>query len=383
MTSEPGSFARATIVESKPAIIADVLRYSQQADAIRAPLYSLVEEITALSVTPPPNGIPLRAEWEAERRRWEGRTWLEVPWYFAEAYFYTRLLSAIGYYEASHPDPFASQKADLLQRCSSLLPSLAEADRRVTNLPPAEAFTAIARRSLWGNRVDLSNVAVADRHADDHHRLEDTAPVVDDCPGALALLQASPSGDVTFLCDNSGPELLADLHLADWLVRHMAQRVVLEVKPHPFFVSDATQAEVSASIGFLEAAAVPEARVLGSRLAAARQDGRLVVRDHPYWCGPGHYRTLPDDLRERLGHSALVIAKGDVNYRRCLDDRHWPFRTPIETAVGQFPAPVLLLRTFKGELAAGLNKHVIGRLAAEDPHWLTSGRQGVAQLALV
>lgn len=383
MTSEPGSFARATIVERKPAIIADVLRLSPKADAIRSRLESLVEEITTLPVAPPPDEIPLREAWETEYRRWQGRSWLEVPWYFAEAYFYTRLLSAIGYYEGSHPDPFAPLKADLLGRCASRLPSLAETDRRVRNVPLAEAFTVMARRSLWGNRVDLSNVAVAERHANDHHRLEDTALAVDDCPAALALLQASPLGDVTFLCDNSGPELLADLHLADWLLQHVSDRVALEVKAHPFFVSDATRAEVAASIAFLQASEVSEAAVVGIRLAVAIASGRLEIRDHPYWCGPGHYRDLPPDLRERLRRSALVIAKGDVNYRRFLEDRHWPFHTPIETAVGEFPAPVLLLRTFKGELAAGLNKEIVTRLAAEDPQWLISGRQGVAQLARV
>ncbi len=383
MTSEPGSFARATIVERKPAIIADVLRLSSTADGIRARLESLAAEITTLPVAPPPEGIPLREEWETEYRRWRGRTWLEVPWYFAEAYFYTRLLSAIGYYEGSHADPFLPQKADLLRRCTSLLPALAEAEQRVQGMPAPDAFRVMARRSLWGNRVDLSNVVIAERHAHDHHRLEDTAPVIDDCAAALALVQGSPSAEVAIICDNSGPELLADLHLADWLLGHAAERVVLEVKPYPFFVSDGTKAEVAASMAFLQAAEGSEAAVVGLRLAVANAGGRLEVRDHPYWCGPGHYRALPADLSERLGRSALVIAKGDVNYRRFLEDRHWPFHTPIETAVGSFPAPVLLLRTFKGELAAGLNKEIVTRLAAEDPQWLISGRQGVAQLARV
>lgn len=381
MTSEPGSFARATIVDRKPAIIAEVIARSPVSSVARSALEELAEEIVHLPISPPPSDAPLPADWANEYRRWQGRTWLEVPWYFAESFFYMRLLSALGYYRGAHPDPFAGQKADLLAGCSALLPSLAETARRVAGLSLAKAFVVVVRRSLWGNRIDLSNAAVAERHANHHHRLEDTAPVIDDCADAFALLTRASDPEVTFLCDNSGPELLADLQLTDWLLTHAVERVTLEVKPHPFFVSDATSREVEDSVAFLESGDV-EVGAMGRRLAQARAEGRLTVRDHPYWCGPGHYRRLPSDLAARLRQSTLVISKGDVNYRRFLEDRHWPFQTPIETAVGNFPAPALLLRTFKGELTAGLSKELVLRLAAEDPEWLISGRQGVAQLMI-
>ncbi|NLT42076.1 MAG: protein-glutamate O-methyltransferase family protein [Anaerolineae bacterium] len=382
MTSEPGSFARATICERKPAIIAEVIDRSPKSSVIRPALEALTREIEQLPIAPPPDDAPLRECWEAEYRQWEGRTWLEVPWYFAESYFYVRLLSAVGYYRGDHPDPFATQKADLLTRCTALLPALADTAERVACLPSGEAFAVLARRSLWGNRIDLSNLAVAERHADEHHRLEDLAPVVDDCARAFTLVQCSGRSTVVVLCDNSGPELLGDLQLVDWLLTGGIEQVGLEVKPHPFFVSDATAREVADSLAFLRAAPSGAVSEMGQRLSEAVSDGRLVVRDHPYWCGPGHFRHLPAELEARLSDSCLVISKGDVNYRRFLEDRHWPFHTPIEQAVDYFPVPVLLLRTFKGELAAGLTKETVGQLAAADGNWLISGRQGVAQLVL-
>jgi hypothetical protein len=38
------------------------------------------------------------AFWNRELAAYQGRTWLEVPWYFAEAYFYRRLLEAVRYF---------------------------------------------------------------------------------------------------------------------------------------------------------------------------------------------------------------------------------------------------------------------------------------------
>jgi uncharacterized protein with ATP-grasp and redox domains len=323
--------------------------------------------------------VPLYAEWLAHYQRWQGRTWLEIPWYFAESYFYVRLLHAIGYFAGRHPDPFAKQKEDLLTQCGPVVASLARAQQVIEDLAPEEAFGVLAHRSLWGNRMDLSNLAVAERHRGDASHLDQATPVVDDCGIAFRTLSQASAPQVTFLCDNAGPELVSDLHMASWLLDHAAERVALEVKPQPFFVSDAMAKEVHATIAFLRESDDQTARGLGERLAGALEAGALSVREHPFWCGPDHYDCLPEDLRARLGQATLVISKGDVNYRRFLRDRHWPFTTPIEEAAAGLPAPVLLLRTFKGELAAGLSAETVAQLAAEDPDWLISGRQGVAQ----
>ncbi len=381
MTSEPGSFARQTIEERKPAILADVLTSPAYEDEVRRALLDLREEIRCRPVAPPPPGVPLRSDWLAQWERWRGRTWLEVPWYFAESYFYVRLLKAIGYFAGRHGDPFASQKANLLEQSHGLLGSLAETETRLQGLPEEAAFAALVRRSLWGNRVDLSNVAIAERHRRDPSHLDQTDIVVDDTDAACQHLREGPGRQVTILCDNSGPELLADLHLSAWMLARLVDQVVLEVKPQPFFVSDAMREEVRATIGLLAGASQPEASQVGRSLVQALDDGNLIVRDHPFWSGPLHYTALPPDLSARLAASDLVISKGDVNYRRFLEDRHWPFQTPIGEVITSFPTDVLLLRTFKGELATGLSKAQVERLEAEDPHWLTSGRQGVAQLA--
>ena len=76
----------------------------------------------------------------------------------------------------------------------------------------------------------------------------------------------------------------------------------------------------------------------------------------------------------------LVIFKGDVNYRRLLDDRHWPHTARLEAIAAYFPAPFLVLRPLKGEILVGLAPGQAEALAAEDPNWLIDGQRGLIQL---
>lgn len=57
--------------------------------------------------------------------------------------------------------------------------------------------------------------------------------------------------------------------------------------------------------------------------------------------------TAPD-LAADLNESSLVILKGDLNYRKLLADRQWPYSTGVHEACGNFlGVPYLSLRTLK------------------------------------
>jgi hypothetical protein len=211
----------------------------------------------------------------------------------------------------------------------------------------------------------------------------DSAPraerlLADDTP-ALAehILGLSRSARVDVVLDNAGLELLGDLALADVLLS-LDIIVALHVKPHPTYVSDVTEADLERTIAWLRARADGGA-ALGARLAAALAGGRLLVRADWYWTSPLAGWELPAALRAELAQSALIISKGDANYRRWLGDRHWLYDAPIERILSYAPAPLALLRTCKSEVAAGIAPARSASAAAEDPHWLTSGRWGVIQ----
>jgi hypothetical protein len=110
------------------------------------------------------------------------------------------------------------------------------------------------------------------------------------------------------------------------------------------------------------------------------ESGSLKLIDDPFWTGFEMYSSLPDRLFRSLSNSALIVVKGDANYRRMFEDRYWPTSTPAQMAAAYFPTPFLLLRTLKSEMVVGLQPGEDERLAAEDRDWMFNGRRGVIHL---
>ena len=92
MTSEPGSFAEHTIVRRKPQIIADVIAHNDYPAEIVAALKAFAREIAGGTVKPLQHNTPDAIFWRKAWQPWGDKTWRQLPWFFAEAYFYRRLL---------------------------------------------------------------------------------------------------------------------------------------------------------------------------------------------------------------------------------------------------------------------------------------------------
>jgi len=88
---------------------------------------------------------------------------------------------------------------------------------------------------------------------------------------------------------------------------------------------------------------------------------------------------MPTWLHDEISGLDLVILKGDVNYRRLLSDRHWPYTTLIAEIAYYFPTTLLILRTLKGEIMVNLKEGQAEELQAQDPDWLTNGKRGIIQ----
>lgn len=380
MTSEPGSFARQTIVQRKPQLIGQALEDNGYPHEIVRRLEAFRDEIASEPMRPLTEDAADVGLWNGELAALGGRAWLDAPWYFAETFFYRRLLEAVGYFQPGPwqgRDPFAQQKqaqmAGAAERLAGEWDALEAAD-------PAVALEALIHSSLWGNRADLSNetIRLAVRgglaaREERHNVLIDDSEAV--CRAVMAGLDR-----VDFVADNVGLDFSFDLALADLLLRQgWAQRVVCHLKDWPFFVSDAMPRDAGETISLLAASPSLAVRALGRRLQASLADGRLALAADPFWTSPFMFRQFPPSLQSELGRSNLVILKGDVNYRRLLDDRHWPYTARLEEIAVYFPAPFVVLRTLKGEILVGLAPGQAEALAAEDPTWLINGQRGLIQ----
>ena len=394
MTSDPASFARKTIIERKAQIIARVMADHDYSGEIVDKLTMFRDEILhpdhgSSIIQPLSETGDDAAFWNAALAAYEGHSWLEVPWYFAETYFYRRLLEATGYFipPTGGRDPFAPQKraqeASAVRQLAAIWPGIAA-------VAGDAGFLSLLHACLWGNRADLSNFTIDQQAVGD--TVADRANILIDHTDAARSLLADGIDEVAFVNDNVGADSLFDLVLADYLLTQgWVQHVTFHLKNRPFFVSDAMPQDIERMIDLLlappaEAGASADAGAsvaeLGSRLSEALAERRLTLTTHPFWTQCLGFRDMPDAVRAPLQRADLVILKGDVNYRRLLDDRHWPPSTPLAIAAADFPRPFLVLRTLKGEIIAGLKPGQAECLAAEDPTWLINGLRGLIQLEM-
>ena len=383
MTSEPGSFAYRTFAERHPQLLGDVVAWNDYPPEIVARLGALREEVLHGVIQPLTEDASDRAFWNDSAREHLGRSWLDVPWYWAEAYFWRRILQAVSYFQpgALHlHDPFASQK--LGELAPNAAPRALGLVLRQLPSDPLNAFSALFHASLWGNRTDLSYVQVrTDSNADLALEHERANILVDDTPHVWdALRRMRGHARIDFICDNTGPELLFDLALADFLLREgFAERINFHVKPQPFFVSDTMIPDVHTALDALGRSVEPEVQSLAARMRAALDREQFQLIDHPFWVTGLFFHAMPEDLYSALARSDLVISKGDANYRRLIGDCHWDPTTPFASAAGYFPATIVALRTLKAELIVGLAPGRAERLQAEDLAWLVNGKRGVIQ----
>ncbi|MGP4085310.1 damage-control phosphatase ARMT1 family protein [Streptomyces sp. KR55] len=377
--NEPGSFPHSVLAERHPAIIRQVREAFPYGPDRRRALDALLVSCTKGVIEPLPADAHDRDRWAAwGLDTYAGRSWFDVPWLWSESYFYRQLLESVGYFGPGPwqgIDPFRPDKLaelDAPQTDEELAALDALEDR-----PADERDRALLHGSLWGNRADLGfrlSAGGADTSA--------AVPglVADDSETLWSLLPPSGAGTLCLIADNSGRELIPDLLLiAHLLAGGRVERAVLHVKPHPYYVSDATPADVLDALRRLTAAP-GAARGYGRRLWAALTDGRLTVRAHPFSCGPLPYAEMPDDLRAEFA-ATVTIVKGDLNYRRLVGDRLWPPTTPFPDVTGYFPGPVAALRTLKSDVICGLDAGTEAALdAAEGPRWRTGGTHALIQV---
>ncbi|MFC4534561.1 damage-control phosphatase ARMT1 family protein [Sphaerisporangium dianthi] len=375
MGNVPGSYALSVFRERHPVLVRqvrDALPYSL--DRLRA-LDRLLDEVVRDVMEPLDGSAHDHAAWARWGQGRFGGRWVDVPFLWGESYFYRKLLEATGYF-GDGPwrgvDPFGPVKQAEL-RSAAVDDELTALDHAAT-LPEHEQAAGVLLGSLWGNRADLSHAITASGGRD---RVTDL--VVDDSALLWSLLRDRPPGKVCLVADNAGRELLPDLVLIDHLLdRGLAAEVVLHVKPYPYFVSDATPADVAESLRRL-AAAPGQAGKVGGRLWRAMGAGRLALRAHPFSCAPLPYSDMPDDLRGDFASASLTITKGDLNYRRLAGDRFWPPATPFAEVTAYFPGPVVALRTLKSDVLVGVGERELAALDATGSPWRTTGTHAMIQ----
>jgi hypothetical protein len=375
----PGSFSRSVFHERHPVLIANLIKDHSYPTHIRGKLEALLAEsidgTVATAVPPGPN----REFWELQIAARAGEPWHSLPFLWAESYFYRRLLHSTDYFAPTSvyhgEDPFAPQKH--AQLTGPEIESDLEALAALAETKPRERRQALLYASLWGNQADLGFRTTTDIAGQ-------SGLVVDDSAAVWDLVDGPGKGPVIVVADNAGREITGDLALVDALLESSpvvsSSTVELHLKPHPYFVSDATAKDVLATLDRLAADPHPPVQALAERLRQAMHEGRLRLRAHDFYVLPSSYRSLPPDLAADFAAAKLVILKGDLNYRRLVGDREWDPTTPFGEVVDYFPGDVAALRTAKSDLAVGIDPARLTELETGSPDWRVSGTHAMIQV---
>lgn len=373
----PGSFSRSVFHERHPVLIANLVEDFPYPPELRFRLETLLAESLDGTVPPEVPPGPNLAFWEDQIAACAGKPWSSLTFLWAESYFYRRLLDALEYFEPGSAwhgvDPFAPQKHAQLAG-PEILADL-DAYAALAARDPLERRQALLHASLWGNQADLGfrTTSTIDGRS---------AVLVDDSPAVWDLVDGPVDRPVILVADNAGRELTADLALIDSLLDTGTAVVELHVKPHPYFVSDATGQDVLDTLDALAANPREPVKSLAERLREAIRAGRLRLRTHAWYALPTTYRGLPPELAPDFAAAKLVVLKGDLNYRRLVGDREWDAATPFGDVVDYFPGAVAALRTAKSDLAVGIPPARLAELEAGPPDWRISGTHAMIQVHL-
>jgi hypothetical protein len=332
----------------------------------------------------------------------EDRNWIDAPWLIAEFYMFRRIIQAFDFFE-THIDPFQKQKvmglSDSLPAIRTIFERLPTPDKSRLSLP--EIIQLGIFTSLWGNKLDLSlwpkqqkqQASTSEASSDSHsshvagtittseqfhlireYILDDQVEeVVHYLQGLRAAEKEKKTIIVDIVVDNAGFELVSDFILAHLLLSfQVADKIRFHTKLYPTFVSDATTNDCMYTIHSLNA---PFQKIFLDYV----ENKQFEFIEDKFWCEPIAFWDMPDRIYERIQDSSLVFIKGDANYRRLLEDRHWPYDFSAKQLLSYWPVPVCALRTLKAEVACGISPENQERARKADSKWLVSGRWAVVQ----
>ncbi|XP_001361700.3 damage-control phosphatase ARMT1 [Drosophila pseudoobscura] len=323
----------------------------------------------------------------------EERTFFRSCCLYSECYMHRKLYSFVENSIFLKPyDYHVKVKENSLTSCIDDVLSLTKYTRRTDN--SLEMFGELLRISLWSNYNDTTrdpeapplpefNINVLeDVSAADEFILVNQVADIWQC---LDNRKQKKPCQVDFVLDNAGYELFTDIILAEFMIeKGLATKVLFHVKAHPWFVTDVTARDFKWTLEYLSQHADYIISLIGKKFLQFLAEGKfqLAPISH-FWTCPYPYYRMRDtdpDLYSSLQQSKLIVFKGDLNYRKLLQDVCWDSTQDLNTCLrGFLPSNICAVRRVKAEVICGLPEGVSETLSKKDPHWMISGNYGVIQ----
>ncbi|MCM1224831.1 MAG: damage-control phosphatase ARMT1 family protein, partial [Lachnospiraceae bacterium] len=295
-----------------------------------------------------------------------------APFFESEILFYHALLAQKKYF-SNHYDFFATEKKDSLVNGQEKF--IYNLDLLFASKPQKNLDRSIFRGSiqycLSANTSDLSQLNAKERF---NYEVGDIRIMYDDTDVLYEYLSANKKFKrFDIICDNAGKELFSDLYLACYFLHNkIVDKVVFHLKPYPFFVSDATKEDFGFMINAVTQHGGSESAHQCKEYICER---KIEIEDNKFWASPLCFKDMPKTklykkLYKQLCDSDLIIVKGDLNYRRLVEDRDWnytdSFAKRTQTVFGR--APIFAPRVIKSDVLIGISEAAYETARSSDKH---------------
>lgn len=321
-----------------------------------------------------------------------------IPFLLAEYYFYYYLLYL--YHDKKGisdriEDPYRAYKLSHLNNGNdnSNFDALLEAFRAMIKAPATQRQDKFLIGCLNMNSIDLSQLEVNVKE------FKDSNMPINDCSAFHKFMKSELSNDrntdnggsiAHIITDNSGFELMSDILLGTYLLKNTKlTKVIYHIKRLPIFVSDTIMTDVDDAIEVLNHKLDGVTRYNKHVDSEDRQtyfcdsipDKQLCFEVNDCW----HQETLFQDIEPFRNWNtddscALIIVKGDLNYRRLVGDFHWECSEPIKDKVAYIEKPLLIIRSLKSNVILNVSNEE--SYSHNAPDWKISGKYGIIQFVL-
>lgn len=295
-----------------------------------------------------------------------------APFFESEVLFYHALLAQKKYF-SNRNDFFAKEKKDSLENSrDAFIKELNELPSPETkNSFTIDTFRKCIQYCLSANTSDLSQLNSKERFG---YRVEDINLLHDDTEVLFQYLKSKKKFErFDIICDNAGKELFSDLYLAYYFLSNdIVNKVVFHLKSYPFFVSDATKED----FGFMINAIMHDGETeCACKCKNYIHERKIEIEDNMFWTAPLCFKdmqkcNLYEQLYKQLCNSDLIIVKGDLNYRRLVEDRDWPYTDSfLERTKGVFgDVPIFAPRVLKSDVLVGVSEAAYHTAKSSDSH---------------
>lgn len=318
-----------------------------------------------------------------------------VPFLLAEYYFYYYLLYL--YHKKKNisdriEDPYRAYKSNHLKDSSgrSNFDALLKEFRAAISSPAYTRQDKLLIGCLNMNSIDLSQLEVnVKEFKKSNMPINDCKAFHNFITNELSVNGEPDGGELVahVITDNCGFELMSDILLGTYLLKSTRlTKVIYHVKRLPIFVSDTIMTDVDEAIGRLNSELEG---LIGYKICDESQDRQVYECDtipdkqisfevDDCW----HQEKLFKDVEQFRSWNtdetcALIIVKGDLNYRRLVGDFHWKSSEPIRDKVSYIKKPLLIIRSLKSNVILGVNDEE--KYSYNAPNWKISGQYGIIQ----